>query len=192
MIRRRPIASAERGMVLISSMLLLLVVTILAVGLFRGFGIDEKIAGNTREKQLALNAAESSEQFAEWWISTGANGAGIVITPSCTVPAAAGTVGQVCQNALPNVTTLPWTAGVTYPLPEVGIGVAARFSFANPSFYIQQIAPINGSNVYQIDAAGYGGDPNTTAVVEATFICVQKVTPPLSNPGNGGPTGTIC
>ena len=191
MIRRGRSASSERGMVLISSLLLLLVVTILAVGLFRGFGIDEKIAGNTREKQLALNAAESSEQFAEWWISTGANGAGLVITPSCTAPAVAGTVGQVCANPLPNVTTLPWTAGVTYTLPTWGVNT--NFALAGqPAFYIQQLAPLNASNVYQIDAVGYGGSPNTTAIVEATFICIQKVTPPLSNPGNGGPTGTIC
>jgi type IV pilus assembly protein PilX len=183
--------ATQRGMVLISAMLLLLVVTILAVGMFRGFGIDEKIAGNTREKQLALNAAESSEQFAEWWISTGANGAGLAITPSCTAVAPVGTVGQVCQNALPTVTTLPWTAGVTYTLPNEG--VAMNFNLAaQPQFYIQQVAPLNGSNVYQIDAVGYGGSPNTAAVVEATFICIQKVTPPLSNPGNGGPTGTIC
>jgi type IV pilus assembly protein PilX len=190
--RRGRILTTQRGMVLISAMLLLLVVTILAVGMFRGFGIDEKIAGNTREKQLALNAAESSEQFAEWWISTGANGAGLAITPSCTVVAPVGTVGQVCQNALPNVTTLPWTAGVTYTLPPLP-GVTTFFNLAaQPQFYIQQVAPLNGSNVYQIDAVGYGGSPNTAAVVEATFICIQKVTPPLSNPGNGGPTGTIC
>jgi type IV pilus assembly protein PilX len=190
--KRRARIATQRGMVLISAMLLLLVVTILAVGMFRGFGIDEKIAGNTREKQLALNAAESSEQFAEWWISTGANGAGLAITPSCTAVAPVGTVGQVCQNALPNVTTLPWTAGVTYTMPTPG-GVAMNFNFAaQPQFYIQQLAPLNGSNVYQIDSVGYGGSPNTAAVVEATFICIQKVTPPLSNPGNGGPTGTIC
>jgi type IV pilus assembly protein PilX len=191
MSRRGRVAPSARGMVLISSLLLLLVVTILAVGLFRGFGIDEKIAGNTREKQLALNAAESSEQFAEWWISTGANGAGLVITPSCTAPAVAGTVGQVCANPLPNVTTLPWTAGVTYTLPTEGVATSFALA-AQPAFYIQQLAPLNASNVYQIDAVGYGGSPNTTAIVEATFICIQKVTPPLSNPGNGGPTGTIC
>jgi len=42
--------SPQRGMVLITALLLLIVVTILAVGMFRSFGLDEKIAGNTREK----------------------------------------------------------------------------------------------------------------------------------------------
>ena len=39
----------ERGMVLVTSLLLLLVVTILAISMFRSFGVDEKIAGNIEE-----------------------------------------------------------------------------------------------------------------------------------------------
>ena len=58
-------------MVLISSLLLLLVVTILAVAIFRSYGVEEKIAGNQREKQRALHAAESAQQYAEWWLSSG-------------------------------------------------------------------------------------------------------------------------
>jgi type IV pilus assembly protein PilX len=65
------VRAAERGMVLISSLLLLLVVTILAVAIFRNYGMEEKIAGNTREKQRALHAAESAQQYAEWWLSSG-------------------------------------------------------------------------------------------------------------------------
>jgi type IV pilus assembly protein PilX len=187
---RRP-ASFERGMVLVTSLLLLVVVTILAVGMFRSFGIDEKIAGNTREKQLALNAAESAEQFAEWWISTGGNGNGIVVTPTCTAPVAS-TVGQVCSNALASATTLPWTSRVNYTLPTQG--VATNFALAfQPAFYIQKLAPIALGNVYQIDAVGYGGNPNTTAVVEATFLCFQKVNSGYGQPGNGGSAvGAIC
>jgi type IV pilus assembly protein PilX len=44
---RKPL---QGGMVLITALLLLIVVTILAVGMFRSFGLDEKIAGNMREK----------------------------------------------------------------------------------------------------------------------------------------------
>ena len=42
----RHLKSLQRGMVLVSSLLLLVVVTILAIGLFRSFGLDEKIAGS--------------------------------------------------------------------------------------------------------------------------------------------------
>ena len=56
-------------MVLVTALLMLIVVTILAVAMFRSFGLDEKIAGNLREKQRALNAAETAEQFAEYWLT---------------------------------------------------------------------------------------------------------------------------
>ncbi|HUE12144.1 MAG TPA: PilX N-terminal domain-containing pilus assembly protein, partial [Steroidobacteraceae bacterium] len=61
----------QRGMVLVTALLLLIVVTLLAVGMFRSFGLDEKIAGNVREKQRALNAAETAEEYAEFWLAAG-------------------------------------------------------------------------------------------------------------------------
>ena len=61
----------ERGMALITGLLLLLVVTIIAMSMFRSFGMQEKIAGNTREKDRALNAAISAQQYAESWLLSG-------------------------------------------------------------------------------------------------------------------------
>ena len=60
---------AQRGVVLVSSLLLLIVVTIIALSMFRSFGIQEKIAGNVREKQRALQAAESAQVYAEVWLT---------------------------------------------------------------------------------------------------------------------------
>ena len=57
-------------MVLVSSLLLLIVVTIIALSMFRSFGIQEKIAGNMREKQRALQAAVSAEVYAEVWLQS--------------------------------------------------------------------------------------------------------------------------
>jgi type IV pilus assembly protein PilX len=188
MIRRlHPASSAERGMVLISALLLLVVVTILAVGLFRSFGIDEKIAGNTREKQRALQAAVSAQQYAEWWLSNGNGGSSI----ACSTVVAA-SVGQVCTTALTNFASLPWqtsggaNVGVTYTPPSmtVSTSAAAGTYYATPAFYITYLglgtSPNGGQGlVYQIDALGYGGSPNTAAVVESTYI-VQSTTNCLS------------
>ena len=177
---------SQRGMVLVSSLLLLVVVTILAIGLFRAFGADEKVAGNTREKQRALQAAISAEQYAEWWLING-NAAG---TTTCS-GVVTYTAGQICSNVLTtvvpnnNVAIVPWTISgnqvqVTYSMPNstVASGTSATGStyFTAPAFYISFLgvgtAP-NGGNqglVYQIDAVGYGGTPSTAAVIESTFI----------------------
>ena len=56
----------QRGIALITSVMLLVVITLLAVSMFKGFGIQEKLAGNTLEKQRSFQAAQSVLQFGEW------------------------------------------------------------------------------------------------------------------------------
>jgi type IV pilus assembly protein PilX len=171
----------QSGMVLVTSLLLLIVVTLLAVGMFRSFGLDEKIAGNVREKHRALNAAETAEQYAEYWLVT------VGGTPiTCAAPFASINPGQVCSNLLANPAQIPWPAGVNY-IPSVTsamnvtgtIGGQGAY-YKNPAFYIAYlgVAPSGLGNIYQIDAVGYGGSADTAAVVEATYI-VQSSTKDL-------------
>jgi len=49
-----PWPAVQRGVALISSLLLLIIITILRFSMFRSFGTQEKIAGNLREKRRAL------------------------------------------------------------------------------------------------------------------------------------------
>ncbi len=178
---------AQRGMVLVTSLLLLLVVTMLAVSMFRSMGLDEKIAGNMRDKQRALNAAETAEQYAENWLSLGFGSNGVACNSVVTAA-----VGQVCSNTLqssvPNndVTVLPWKiggtpVGVTY-LPSVTAPmnvttVGSDYYYSTPIFYIAFLGTTPGGlgSVYQIDAAGWGGTANTAAVVESTFLVQSSV-----------------
>jgi type IV pilus assembly protein PilX len=177
----------QRGVVLVTSLLLLLVVTIMALSMFRGFGVQEKVAGNMREKQRALQAAVSAQTYAEQWLIANA---GILSPAVCsTVMNANAQQGQICSNqlwvSLPasvTVTTLPWqiggnNVGVTYTPPGMNVAAASAASSNNysfpPIFYIsdggQSFDPNVPGEVYQIDAAGYGGNGNTAAVVESTY-----------------------
>jgi type IV pilus assembly protein PilX len=175
----------QSGMVLITALLLLIVVTILAVGLFRSFGLDEKIAGNVREKHRAVSAAETAEEYAEWWLANGNAGSSTGIVCTGVVSA---TVGQLCSNSpttaagVPDVASipLPWQVGVTYVAPAsmpITTATSGQNSYYyNPTFYITYLgASPNGlGTVYQIDAAGYAGSPDTAAVVEATYLVQQS------------------
>lgn len=168
--------SSQQGMVLVTALLLLIVVTLLAVGMFRSFGIDEKIAGNTREKQRALSAAETAEQYAEYYLANGNNTTGT----ACSGPI--NTVPMVCSTPLANVTQLPWAAGVAYtPTVTTAMNVSntgGQNTYYNyPAFYIGYLGPSpNGlGNIYQIDAVGYGGSADTAAVVESTYIVQNSV-----------------
>jgi type IV pilus assembly protein PilX len=174
----------QRGLILVSSLLLLVIVTILAVSMFRSFGVQEKIAGNTREKQRALHAAESAQQYAEWWLSSSGNATTGVVCNSLLDATGDISVGQVCSNKLSpsSVTTLPWQAsgadvGVAYAPPNMTVTTssAADTYYRKPRFYISYLGatadstPSNYKLVYQIDAVGYGGSANAVAIVESTY-----------------------
>jgi type IV pilus assembly protein PilX len=183
----------QRGMVLISSLLMLLVVTILALAIFRNYGMEEKIAGNQREKERALHAAESAQQYAEWWLSSGLGTTTPIICDSVvavTTPAS----GQVCANTLPtivtngNVANLPWqvsgaNVGVSYAPPNMIMNTAGGVNtyYQTPLFYISYLgltASSTTSNyqlLYQVDAVGYGGSSNAVAVVESTYYVTSGV-----------------
>jgi type IV pilus assembly protein PilX len=189
----------QRGLVLISSLLLLLVITILALAMFRSMGLGEKISGNVREKTRALHAAVVAEQYAEWWLSTPGNAQTIAVVCNSSANAdLSATQVLICQNPInptpvtlvANPQTLPWTDGngnslgyTYYPNSTTSPATQMKFntadstgSFANsyqapPAFYIQYLglAADGGGNVYKIDAMGYGGNYLSVAVVESTY-----------------------
>jgi type IV pilus assembly protein PilX len=166
-------------MVLVSSLLLLLVVTILGLSMFRSVGSQEKIAGNIREKQRALHAAESAQQYAEWWLSNSRVSAPVV----CNSLLDANIVqGQVCSQDLRavvgSVTGVPWQTGgadvgVSYTPPGMTVTTASAADtyYARPRFYIADAgkSASGQGEVYRIEAAGYGGTSAAVAVVESTF-----------------------
>ena len=174
---------SEAGLVLVTSLLLLVIVTILALSMFRSFGIEERIAGNSREKHRALQAAESAQQYAEWWVTSADN---VNLVGVCAGLLNANLAqGKVCSNTLPtsvannDVTTVPWLvggveAGVTYTPPALTVNTAggAGTYDAAPRFYISLLGPsaTGSGSIYQIDAWGYGGTPNAVAVVESTYL----------------------
>ena len=192
---RLPLAigtGAQRGMALITGLLMLLVMTLLALSMFRSFGLQDKIAGNTREKQRSMQTAESALQYGEWWLSQGNGGTG----SNCTTVYSANTIANMmtCTNALTNPTTLPWTARGDYLPPTMTVassgGVVSTGGnigdinyYSKPSVYISYLGldPTGHSMLYQVTGAGYGGSANGASVVQSTYAIAYK-NPPLDNP----------
>jgi type IV pilus assembly protein PilX len=181
----RKAGSGQRGIVLISSLLLLMIVTIFAISMFRSFGIQERIAGNTRDKERARAAAMTALQYAEWWLTQ----SNYLNAGNC-VPGllnANANQGLVClKNTglnvfVADVTVVPWTngaaeIGTVYTPPNMNTTNAANpdYYFRAPRFYITFIGYFDHAvggcgNLYQIDAWGNGSSSNTVAVVESTF-----------------------
>lgn len=189
---RRP-APRDRGMVLITSLLLLLVVTILALAMFRGVGLEGRIAGNIMDKQRALQAAISTEDYAEQWlVSDSSTSISPITGSSCTGSTFSGaTAPTICSNLLATSTdaasasVVPWKMGgspLGYPYDPTTTGAATLFPisttggvgnyYGEPTAYIAFLGN-DGTNTnaydYQVDAWSYGGSSATVAVVESVY-----------------------
>jgi type IV pilus assembly protein PilX len=197
LLRRQLARGGERGIALVTSLLLLIIITILALSMFRGFGTQEKIAGNIREKDRALHAAETAQQYAEWWLLQGTNVS--LGATACAQPAVSANTspGQICNQTLPTALGLaattqiinvpmPWNIGLTYTPPNMSTTPGVNGGpngqdppyFAAPGFYIADVGAANDGQgeAYQIDAFGYGGSSTTVAIVESTYEVQQGVT----------------
>jgi type IV pilus assembly protein PilX len=192
-VNRRTIhGRGQRGVALVTSLLLLLIITILALSMFRSFGTQERIAGNVREKERALHAATTAQQYAEWWLLQNNNTAAGPITCG-GILAASPTSGQICASTqTPQAvygsvgamtSAVPWNIAVTYAPDNMVFGSTQSTNnqnppyFATPAFWITDrgIAADASGEAYQVDAYGYGSASTTVAVVESFYEVQQGV-----------------
>ncbi len=165
--------SRETGAVLVVGLLILLVMTILGVASLQTTSLEERMAGNIRDRDLSLQAAESALRDAEAWLET------IVTTGSFD-----GTGGLYGIDDDADDTT--WGTNDSRVFPQTHTnpleGVAAQ-----PRYVIQYVGIIPGVkgtiNIegyrkfdpggdvtgFEITAIGYGADVNTTTRVRTVY-----------------------
>lgn len=168
--------TAARGVTLVITLMMLMIVGIVSVGAIRSLIGDERLAGNSREKQRALNLAISTQSFAEAWLKAGSN-AQTVLDCSRELPITE--PARVCTNEVldPSETTWTDTAGNTlgnyYDPGNIVVSDSAPTGttfFRNPKYYIQRLgAGKDGrGDVFRVYAMSYGATPATVSVVSST------------------------
>jgi type IV pilus assembly protein PilX len=186
--------SRQGGFVLIMALLFLLVLTVLSVTMFKSFGILERIAGNTRDKQRAFEASQSGLEYGEWWLSQGNGSFGTVCANTGPANGNDLTKMKVCADGLPKPLSLPWPDRIDYKPPYMivasggglanGGGGDVNYS-AMPSLYITYLGPSPDNNKYlfSVAGAGYGGNADTASVVQSTYaLDVKNAVKDLSTP----------
>jgi type IV pilus assembly protein PilX len=160
--------------------------TLLAITMFRSYGSQQKIAGNTREKERSFQAAESALQYGEWWLSLGSGGTGVACTTDVTV--ASTNDMRTCTTALPTIgDPTSWPGSLFYVPPslkvQAGGGTATDGSgnidinySKSPELYITYLglSPDGRQMLYSVTSAGYGGSTDTTTVVQSTYAVSSK------------------
>lgn len=170
----------SRGYALITAMIFLLILSGMAVMMLRSGSFQGRIAGNTLDKQRAQQAAEAALRYGEWMVSK--SGSTSPTTCAGVLLASSLTTAPICNAALATPTTLPWTNRVDYVPNNMTVssggglntgttGLTGDINYAaKPSFYIAWMGySATGNSLYQVTAAGYGGNANSASVVQSIY-----------------------
>jgi type IV pilus assembly protein PilX len=171
----------ERGMVMFMALILLLVLTLLGVGLARTQSVEERLAANDNNHQLALQTAEAALQAA---FDDDVDGLYTNFTG-----AAPGLANVFQELNTPPGTTLgynsTWTTPGVNSIVYNGAPLAAAPAAANAQFVIEDMAGVvppgcNSANagnygsqtvyVHRITAHSAGGDGTASATVQTLHI----------------------
>lgn len=156
----------ERGAALIVALIFLLVLTLLGVGAMRTTNMQERMAGNLRDSNLAFQAAESALREGEQFLQ------------QATLPVFAGTSGLLQRDDDAGQAsfwkTFNW-AGNSIDGTAIS-GVAAA-----PQFVIEELPPVPAPGgslrfgalpetaFYRVTARAVGGTTDAVSVLQITY-----------------------
>jgi type IV pilus assembly protein PilX len=177
-----PAPAHQRGAVLIVSMLLLVVVTILALGASQTTRLQERMVGSQRNFDLAFQAAEAGLRAGERMVADSMTEPPLPCssTPPCQVYERGYLSGDVSYEDQAFLERDWWLSRAQrYASTQAisGEGLAGQ----DPLFYIEELEEVcdscsNGPGgpapsvvYYRIIARGEGGTPNAAVVLHSTF-----------------------
>ena len=161
---------AERGAALITGLIFMVVLTLISVAAMRTTLLEEKMAGNARDVDLAFQAAEAALRAGEQIL----NGA------SLPTFAATGSYLSSTGNATRG-NDIYWSQTHNWTSDSVALSTVPTGAYSAPRYVIEQMAPITGggaslkagpiaeSGFYRVTARGIGGNANTRIYLQETY-----------------------
>jgi type IV pilus assembly protein PilX len=193
---------SQQGIALVTSLILMLLMTVVALSVFRNNNLVEKMTGNTREKQRSFQVAEAALQYGEYWLTQQSaatlTGAGVATCSTTT----ALTSLQVCNVAAGQTAAQVATLKTYNGFSPYGMVVASggetqtdgdiNYS-SKPGIYIANIGTYAGTSqiLFQVTAIGYGGGAggtSTQSIVQSQYILGS--TSVCGNACSGGNNGS--
>lgn len=169
-------AHGQHGVALVLALVFLVILTILGVAAMNSSNLQEKMAGNQKDKNLAFQAAETG-------LTAGENLVGSAITINAVVAAA-----TVTNDGLhkPSTTSTPawddstgvWAgsdirtyAGLTKVAsqPRYIIEDLGQIEDPGASLTVSQNYKSTGKNLFRITSRGVGGTPSAVVMVQSTY-----------------------
>lgn len=158
----------QDGVVLVVALIMLVIITLLAVSAAQVTGLNEKMAGHSRDRDRAFQAAEAALREGER------------VLQLAVLPPFDGTAGLYpvpVPGATPRWKTISWTASGT---PAYGASIAGVA--AAPRYIVEEIATVAGAGAsvdatetatsntyYRVTARAIGGQDGTVVVLQTTY-----------------------
>lgn len=179
------VAFAQRGAVLITGLIFLVVLTLLGTAALQGTVLEEKMAGNLRDEMLAFQAAEaalrSGERFLEQVTLPEFNGENGLYYFACSLASNSVEEDQdlgTCLSMPDLHTEMDWDASGR------AIDVIVDSVTSQPRYVIEQLASVSlmgdggsaqqsgsslNARVFRVIARGVGGTEVATALLQSTY-----------------------
>lgn len=154
----------QRGAVLMVALIMLLLMSLIATTGAKTSLLEEKMAGNNRERNLAFQSAETALNAAETFLAQNA----------ALNFSAAGTNGLYSETGAPPTQNDNWSTFNTVTYSSASLSHVA----GNPLYVVQRVRSIpdsyeasdyRESQLYRITARGAGGTSNSVVVVQAVY-----------------------
>lgn len=149
----------ERGSALAIALIFLLLMTLLGVSAMRGSNMQERMAGNQRDRNMAFQSAEAGLRAGEAWVLVLANQQ----------------LADVSNPITDTVNPAAWDG--TAPVPTGTVAALDGQLADDPEFYVgppslRRIGiqlPPDFRRIYPVTARGEGGSDLSVVILQSTF-----------------------
>lgn len=149
--------SSQRGVTLIVALIFLAILMLLGVTVAQTSSMEERMAGNTRDRDLAFQAAEAALKDAETDL------------PGLVANAFDGsTVGLIAYNSATANTSAYWN---TYSWDSASQMASTSLPHVagQPRYVIEKLPDVASTKRFRVTARGVGASTDTTVILQAGY-----------------------
>ncbi|MDB5814409.1 MAG: hypothetical protein JWN23_1526 [Rhodocyclales bacterium] len=162
----------QKGVTLIVSMIMLLVLLLLGISASQSGGLQEKMAGGTRNREIAFEAAETALGIAQATLVANYLAAEHTYTNSTGTATLVGPANEHANDAS-FWNGVSWVAATCAAAGchTVPAGKLTKVA-AQPMYYVERLADIGSPTphqTYRITARGFGGTSDTVVIVQSIY-----------------------
>jgi type IV pilus assembly protein PilX len=161
---KKLVSRQQRGASLIVALAFLLIMAMLGVTVANVTGLQERMAGNTRDRDMALQAAEAALRDAETRLTDSTFRSGITVDFDANNANDAAFWDECFLESSPPCDFAPYTPLVE--LPSEGAGAVAE----PPKYVIEKKPPeAGGTQVFRVTTRAVGGTAAAVVVLQAEY-----------------------